>query len=130
MNFLVEFLRGMLGGLGSRALDFYIQYSFPINGLVLVYAILVIGARRSYAASRAALLKALIPRYAAYIKEKKREQLRRALGRIDIPWQTALEATRFPLITAPGGLWVYPRTMKTLQRLFNPDRLTDELLKG
>lgn len=129
MDFIVAFIRGMIGNFGSSALDFYLQNSYVINGLILLYALLVVGARRSYQASWRVLSKAVDARYHSYIQEKKRTQLERALSRVELPWQEALQASHFPLITAPRGIWVYPRTLKTLRRLFEAHRLVDELLK-
>jgi hypothetical protein len=129
MDFFVAFIRGMLGNFGSSAMDFYFRYSYFINGLILLYALLVVGARRSYQASWRVLAKTLEPRFHSYIQENKRDQLKRAVLRIELPWQEALQASRFPLITGRRGIWVYPRTLKTLQRLFDPDHMVDELLK-
>jgi hypothetical protein len=117
-------VRSFIGQAGSALLDFYIQYSLVINGSLLLYAVVLVASRKTYATTQRALIAALQEKHALLIQKKSRQHFLRVVKKSGIPWEAASRASRFPFITGPSGLIVYPKTRKRLEGLFDIESLT------
>lgn len=123
------FIRGTLGPLGVTALDFYIANSLWINGLILLYALMVVLARRSFELSRQSLIHSLQSKYGAQFEHRKPEAVLKMLKKLSIPWDQALLSSTFPLITPPGSIRVFPKKLATLQKFLPLEILAQYLAK-
>jgi hypothetical protein len=124
-----SFIRGILGPLGSRVLDFYIANGLWINGLLLLYALLVVLARRTFDLGRQFLVETIQKEYGPQIEHQKSESILKVLRNISIPWERAIGSSPFPLITPPGSMLVYPKNLATFQRLVPPEKIAELLVK-
>jgi hypothetical protein len=122
------FVRSFLGEGGSLILDLYLQYSLVINGAILLYALLLFGSRTSYKRIEKNLVEELLKKDGTLVNKENQKQVLRALQKQEIPWNMALQATHFPLITHPGGWIVYPKTEKNLKRLFSTEAIANRVL--
>ena len=86
-----SFIRGILGPLGSRVLDFYIANGLWINGLLLLYALLVVFARRTFDLGRQSLVESIQKEYGPQIEHRKSESILKVLKHIRIPWERAID---------------------------------------
>ena len=120
-------VRGFLGGPGVALLDFYLAQSLWINGLLILYVALVAIGRRNYRLLRRCLLTQLELELGG--NQQTRRQIERRLGKMELPWDTVLAASRFPLVALPSGWLLRPKNRRTLQAFFTPQKLT-ELLAG
>lgn len=123
------FIRGTLGPLGVAVLDFYIANSLWINGLVLLYGLLVVLARRSFELSRQFLITSLQSKYGSRFEQRKPEAVLRALKKLSIPWEQALGSSSFPFVTPPGSIRIFPKKLATLQKLLPLEILAQHLTK-
>lgn len=123
------FIRGTLGPLGVTILDFYIANSIWINGLILLYGLLVVLARRSFELSRQSLISALQSQHPQQFEHKKLASVLNTLKKINIPWEQSLESSSFPLIAPPGSILVYPKKLETFQKLLPLDKLAEILTR-
>jgi hypothetical protein len=124
-----SFIRGILGPLGSRVLDFYIANGLWINGLLLLYALLVVFARRTFDLGRQSLVESIQKEYGPQIEHRKSESILKVLKHIRIPWERAMGSSPFPLITPPGSMLVYPKNLATFQRLVPPEKIAELLVE-
>jgi hypothetical protein len=123
------FIRATLGTSGAAILDFYIANSVWINGLILLYALLVVLARRTFDRSRQSLIASLQSRHGQQFEGRKPGAILKLLGMIPIPWDQALANSSFPFMTPPGSIWLYPRSPATLHKLLPPEKLAELLLE-
>lgn len=121
------FIRGTLGPLGVTVLDFYIANSIWINGLVLLYALLVVLARRSFDLSRQSLIAFLQRSHGQQFDQGNPRSILKALKKISIPWDQAVGSSSFPFLASPGSIWIYPRNPATLQKLLPLEKLAELL---
>src|SRR4030042_4024219 len=107
-------VRSMLGKGGSAFLDFYLQNSLWINGLIFLYAIILIISRMVY--------RQTLEYICAWADEKltgggtlEQKQLIAAIKRMQIPWDKATRTSVFPFIAHPSGLGISLRNQKTIE---------------
>ena len=124
------FIRGMLGTGGSAILDFYLAHSFWINGLILLYALLIVLARRSFEASSQLLIRSLQSKYGPQFEKRGSAAILKILKKMTIPWDQALGNSSFPFLTPPGSIWIYPRSPVTLQKFLTLEQLAERLAKS
>ncbi len=125
---IFAFIRSTLGTFGNTLLDFYIANSIWINGLILLYALLVVVSRRSFDLSRQLLLSSLQSQYGQQFQKKRPESVLKTLKKTSIPWEEALRRTSIPFVTPPGSIRIYPKNLETFQKFMPLEKLA-ELLK-
>jgi hypothetical protein len=123
-------IRGMLGTWGQALYDFYLQYSLYINAALLIYAVLIVLARRNYHLIQRALLQSLKNQYPALIDRKTEKQIAAALKKQSIPWEQAIQASRYPFLTTSHGITPHIKNIPTLQRLFPLETLAGLLTRS
>jgi hypothetical protein len=123
------FIRSSLGTWGSAVLDFYIQNSLWINILILIYAAAVVIGRWNYRQFLNSLLGEFCLKQAELIARKNRADLKYALKHTVLPWEKAMQALRFPLLTPPGKYGFVLKNKVNLEKLFETEKLLDTLMK-
>jgi hypothetical protein len=123
------FIRATLGPWGTAVLDFYISNSLWINGLILLYAFLVVLARRTFELGRHTLIASLRSSYDSQFEKKEPSAVLKVLEKINIPWDQALGSSYFPFVTPPGSIWIYPKSLVTIQKLLSLEQLAERLVK-
>ena len=121
---------GLLGGYGEVVLDFYLEYGLVINGIILLYAIIVSFSYRSYRSALAQLLNHLTENYSDKLQKKSTKELEHLIGKIDLPWQEAYEAFRYPLIAQPMKLLPQKKTLDRLKEMISISVLADHYKKS
>jgi hypothetical protein len=102
---ILAIIRSYMGSFGRAVMDFYVANSFPINMVILGYALLVYASQQNYLF--------VLHKIAAdldLIKEKKgKGVLLRKMNKSDhlkISWDQLRKKVWFPLIAAPGK-WTF-----------------------
>lgn len=123
-------VRSFIGEWGQRILDFYLDNSLWINGLVLLYFVIIVFARRNYRFIIISLVENLKVKYGSQLKGENPKQISKKLTRIDIPWDTALKTSSFPFITPPGGFRPYLKNEKTFHKLLSNETLAEVIVES
>lgn len=118
-------LRSMIGSWGNWLLDQYIANALWINGLILIYALLVMLARRNFKITLQFFLEYLQKEYGTQLQGKNKRQVTKFLSRVTLPWQAALQNVSLPLIASPHSVRVYLTTESTLRKIFQPEILAE-----
>ncbi len=126
---IFSFIRATLGTSGTAVLDFYIANSIWINGLIFLYAFLVVLARRTFDLGRQSLIASLQSQCGQQFEQKRPGSILKKLKKISIPWEKALGHSSFPFMTPPGSIWIYPKNRATLQKLLPLEKLAELLMK-
>lgn len=121
-------IRSFIGDAGGRILDFYLEYSLVINGIILLYFVLIMVGRRNFSFVLETLVSALEKEFGDQLKSKNAKQLSSRLNRIDIPWNAGIDSTYFPIITPPGSYRPYLKNTASLQKLYSNEILADAIL--
>ena len=122
------FIRSTIGTFGNALLDFYIANSIWLNGLLLLYALLVVFSRRSFDLSQQLLLSSLQSQYGKQLQKKRPGSVLKMLKETKIPWEEALQRTSIPFMTPPGSIRIYRKNLETFQKFVSLEKLA-ELLK-
>jgi hypothetical protein len=122
------FVRSLLGPWGQQLLDFYLANSLWINGLILLYFGALVISRRSYSRSLAAIIEAVERRYTQPGGKVSPKEVKTRLAQDGVPWEAGLQATSWPFLAGPRGLWPRPKTLKTLQQLLPPDEVAARIV--
>lgn len=117
----------MLGKGGSAFLDFYLQNSLWINGLIFLYILLLIVSRKTYRQTLDYLCLWAEESLAGKGPQDK-YRLAATLRSMHIPWEAAGKIAVFPFIAHPSGLWIYPRTITTLENWISAEVLAEALI--
>lgn len=110
-------VRSFLGRGGSALLDYYLQYSLVINGIILLYLVLFLLSRKTYTTTLTFLIHTITD--APEVRGKEGKQIRSLLKKMEMPWDEALKVSMFPLITASGGWLIYPKTKTRIIKIFS-----------
>jgi hypothetical protein len=121
---IYAFIRGYIGGFGRALMDFYIAHSFVINGIVLVYGLLVYLAHISYLKAYRFVLEKLGVDLTPMEKNKPAKiPTRPDFSQLD--WHEIGRTYWFPLIAAPRSLWVTLKTQAVLEHYFGEAQITE-----
>lgn len=121
-------VRSFIGDLGGRILDFYLEYSLIINGIILLYFLLIVIGRRNYQLVLDTLAAALLVDRRSQFKSKNLKQLSAVVGKMEIPWQAGMDSSFFPFITPPGSFRAYVKNEASLQKLYSNEVIARSLL--
>jgi hypothetical protein len=83
-------VRGFLGEWGQAILNFYQQYSFWINAIILFYFLMVILSQRNFKQTLENLIIAIENKYPGQFEKKTNKEIARILGKKEIPWEEVL----------------------------------------
>jgi len=112
---IYAFIRNYIGGFGRALMDFYVANSLVINGLILVYALLVFLAHRNYLYVIERIIVEL-----GLIKQGEKNKLLRKVNSADLTklqWDKVRKNIWFPFISEPKK-WTF--------RLFSAEYLSSE----
>jgi hypothetical protein len=122
-------IRGSLGEFWSSILDFYIQYSFWINGIILFYALILVLAKRGYSKIKEVIIQEIIKQFGEAILSKNENNFRKSMIRLDLDWKWVADQTRMPIISPSKSLIFRIKSAKFLKEHFTTERLYN-LLKS
>lgn len=123
-------VRSFIGQWGQRILDLYLENSLWINGLVLLYFLMIVFARRNYRFIIISLVEDLKGQYGSQLKGDNPKQIGKQLTRIEIPWDTALNTSSFPFVTPPGGFRPYLKNERTFHKLLSNETLAEVIVES
>lgn len=116
-------IRGTLGEAGGAILDFYISNSLWINTIFLLYALVVVFAKRGYAEVKAAIKNDLINQFGEQVFSKSEKNFIKALERYQINWEAIAKQTKIPIISEEKSLVFWIKTPASLKKFFVPEKL-------
>ena len=120
---IFAFIRSYIGGFGRNLMDFYINNSFVINTIVLVYGLLVYLAHISYLKAYRYSLEKLGVNLAPMEKNKP-AKIPARLDFTKLDWSEISRTYWFPLIARPRSLWLSIKTKAVIQYYFGEEQIT------
>jgi len=118
-------VRSFIGDLGGKILDFYLEYSLIINGIILLYFLLVVLGRRNYNFILNKVVEFLGIEHESLFKKKNRNYVINLLKRIEIPWLDLIDSVRFPFLTPPGSFRLYIKKPENIKKLYSNEVLAN-----
>jgi hypothetical protein len=120
--------RSFLGQWGQALLDVYLNYSLWINLFILLYFLVLLISQRNYRWTLAGLIEEIEKSLPQSLNKKSIQQVSRLLSKQEIPWEAALQVSRWPLIASPRQLIPRIRSTQTLIKLYPIDTLATFLV--
>jgi hypothetical protein len=124
------FVRSFIGDFGGKLLDFYLEYSLVINGIILLYFLFVVLGRRNYRFILNSVFKFLKNNHSRLFTKKNPDNLVRLLKGIDIPWLEILDTSKFPILTPPGSFRLYIKNNKNIKKLYSEEVLAKVIIEA
>ncbi len=124
---IYAFVRSLIGNFGRALMDFYIENSLWINGLILGYALLVVFAHRNYFAA--------LEKIFLHLRSSNEKLQREGLVKLTendhkkINWTEIHSQVKFPLISPPKSWGLKLSSAALLQKEFSLENL-NEFLKA
>jgi len=114
------FLEALMGSVGRAIYKVYEQYSFIINGLIVLYALSVFLAHQTFHST----LKEIKNQFQTEEgKEIGNEKLAGLIDKSDLDWKTIMKNAWFPFIAIPGKIAIHFKNEANVQKIFSKDNL-------
>ncbi len=123
-------IRGMLGEAGSALLDLYLENAFWINGIVFIYAAVLLIAKQGYRKIVSAIRSAMINRFGEDIENKNETWYKKVLEKNALDWEEIAHQTWIPIFSTKGALGFRIKKPDLLEKHFTPEIIQEELEKG
>lgn len=124
-----ELIERVLGPWGVEALRFYDSYSLPINLVVLLYGFVLVFSWRNLDGIRSYLVDDMARQMRQRLGSSKKTDPDFVLENVTIPWESALEQSRFPLVAQRWALLPRKRSLQSVRQLLTPEDLARDVLK-
>jgi hypothetical protein len=118
----------ILGQAFSEALRFYIANSLPINLVVLVYGTVMLMSYHNLSRIRRRLIDTIVETLKPEVEAQRKIRMERVLKEIEIPWQTGVSGSQFPLIARQMALLPQRVSIETVQSLLPVEDLIEEAI--
>lgn len=116
-------IKGFIGDLGLKLIDLYYQNSMWINGVVLVYALVIFIAWKNYRNVYDFIIQDLSEKIAPKAKTWSKNEVTRNLKSIEIPWIEARKKIKIPFLAKTDHFIPTIASVETIQKLFPQDDL-------
>jgi hypothetical protein len=114
-------IRGSLGEFGSALLDLYLENAFWINGIVFIYAVILLIAKQGYRKIASAIKLAMMEKYGEDIEKKDANWYKKVLEKNDLDWENIASQTWIPVISTKGALGFRIKSVEHLKEDFTPE---------
>lgn len=118
---IYAFIRSYIGGFGRALMDFYIQNSLWINGILLAYALLVVFAHRNYLVALEKIFTQVRSSNEKYFSEGIKKLTSSDYKKIN--WEAIRALVKFPLISEPHSWGIKWVSVESIKKEFSMDRL-------
>jgi hypothetical protein len=115
-------IRGTLGELGTAILDFYIENVIWINGIILLYALVLMLARKGYNQIKQGVQTELVSQFGKDVFVKSEKNFKKVMERANLDWDALAKQTRMPIISANKSFFFKVKSPDVLKDLFSADK--------
>jgi hypothetical protein len=126
---VLALIERILGPWGMAVLRVYQDNSLLINAAIVLYGFALIVSWRNLDRMRSFLVQAMVQQMPRRAEGDAKPDLSAVLETAAIPWEKALEESRFPLIARQWALLPRRCSLQSIQRLLNPEDLARDVLK-
>ena len=107
----------LLGEVGRQILFFYEAHSFEINLIVLTYGIILFFSWSNLVKIHRFLVIEIAKQIHTRGDLDKDSSPKKVLKKVHIPWEKAIEKSRFPFVAKMSGLWPRRKSVAVLQEM-------------
>jgi hypothetical protein len=123
MSIVQGIIKGFIGNWGMKLSEFYYEYSLWINGVILLYALVIFISWKNYRIVFDFLIKNISDQLAPKAKTWSKSEVTRNLKSIEIPWAEARKQVKIPLLAKTDYFIPTIASVETIQKLFPQDVL-------
>lgn len=116
-------IRGTLGTAGNAILDFYLANAMWINGIFLIYALIVLLGKLSVNKLDRALKEKLIQEHGEDVRGKNASWYKKTFTRQELDWAWLSHQSRIPLLSTKGSVVFKIKNMENLRAIYTPERM-------
>ena len=118
-------IRGSLGKLGTALLDFYIQNALWINGLILIYVIILVLANQARKKIEDGVKQFFQNEFGQDLTDKGASWFAKNLERKPLDWEQLSKLTWMPIISAKKSFGFKAKSSKSLSEIFTPEYISE-----
>jgi len=122
-------IEGLLGDFGTSILNFYEANSLWINGIILLYGIVIVLSWSNYKSIRRSLVFSTVEQLRQKSEAELREAPARLLGSVVIPWDETMKRTWFPLVADQTAFLPRRLNLERLQKILSPEDLVKDAVR-
>lgn len=116
-------LRAMLGTAGYRLMELYVEYSLPINTVILVYFGLILLGRKSFRAIKASLKEEIENASNKSSIAKPEAWFAKILDSSQIDWDKINASTKIPFFSPDNYYWFSLKNVASIRKHCSPKRV-------
>ena len=122
-------IEAMLGEFGRSLLYFYEAHQLLMNLIVLSYGLIMFLSWSTLIRIYRHMVLLIAKQIEEHPELGKKSSVGKISKSVEMPWQTAVDAAKFPLIANNGGIFPTRKSVKAVQRLFDEDELIKHALE-
>lgn len=122
-------IESLLGNVGTSILNFYEANSLWINGIILLYGIVILLSWSNYKSIRRSLILSVVEQLCQKSEAELREPVGRLLNGLVIPWDGTLQRTWFPLVAEQTAFLPRRLNLERLKKMISPEDLVKEAVR-
>jgi hypothetical protein len=123
MSIVQGIIKGFIGNWGVKVGEIYYNNSLWINGIILLYALVIFIAWKNYRVVSDFLISNISEQLAPKAKTWSKSEVSRNLKSIEIPWLEARKRLTIPLLAKTDYFIPTIASVETIQKLFPQDVL-------
>jgi len=118
MSIVLGIIKGFIGNWGMIVIDYYLANSLWINGILLIYALLISTCWRNYGSVKKYLINDVSNLLEPKIKSWSRAEISKNLKSSQIPWESAKKQLKIPIIAKSGSYIPRFASVEVMEKLF------------
>jgi hypothetical protein len=126
----MSIIKGFIGDWGVNAVKFYYDNSLYINGIILLYALLISICWRNYQKIHTFLMKNISGQLESKIKNWNKSEISRHIKTVQIPWDDTVKLLSIPFIAKSGKIYPLFASKETIEKMFPMDELILSILES
>jgi hypothetical protein len=123
MSIVMSIIKGFIGDWGVNAVKFYFDNSLYINGVLLLYALLISICWKNYQKINIFLVKSITSQIETKVKKWNKSEINRNIVVDQIPWEAAIKLLKLPFLAKSGNFIPFMASKATIEKLFPLDEL-------
>jgi hypothetical protein len=123
MSIVQGILQGFLGNWGMKLVDFYYQNGLWINGIILLYALIIFVAWKNYRNVLEFLIENITEQMTPRSKTWSKSEVTRNMRSVEIPWVEARKKITIPLMAKTDYFIPSIASIETIKKLYPKELL-------
>jgi hypothetical protein len=127
MSIVLGIIKGFIGNWGMKAIDLYMANSLWINGILLLYALIISTSWRNYETLKNHLMRSVTNQLDQKRKSWSKAEISKSIMNAQISWESTKKQIRIPIIAKSGTYLPIYASVHAIEKLFPKEELINSI---